>query len=369
MEAVEEKKRSAVKKWLPAIPPVILIILFVLLSGVRPFANFMTSYFSRPVKNFLGVVFSVLPFSIMELEYIAAGVFVIWHVARTVVLTVRAHKRLQVFLRRTLSLLLILLYVFCFFLWCFAIDYRSDSFSEKSGIVTAPIPKEDLRAVTEYFLKNAALHSGDVSRDENGHWAEDMDGYISTSKTLYTGLSREFPFLSASSRIPKKMYLFSRLSSHMGFTGVYFPFSGESNINIDAPGCLIPCTIAHELAHQKGVYSETEANFVGVAASISSGDPVYVYSGYLNGAIYLSNALYDTDPAAWSELSALITGPMLVDWRDNNAYWASFDGPIEEVSSKVYDGYLKAQGQPLGIRSYDACVELLVAYYLKAATS
>ncbi len=369
METVEKKNKIALKKWLFAAPPVILIILFLIFSGIRPFANFVTNYFSRPVKNFLGTVFSVLPFSVMELEYIAAGVFVIWHVIRTVVLTVKADKHLAVLLRGALTLLLTLLYIFCFFLWCFAIDYRSDSFTEKSGIETAPIPKEDLRAVTEYFLKNAALHAGDVSRDAEGHWAEDMDGYISSSKGLYTGLNQEFPFLSASSRIPKKMYLFSRLSSHMGFTGVYFPFSGESNINIDAPGCLIPCTIAHELAHQQGIYSETEANFVGVAASISSGDPVYVYSGYLSGAIYLSNALYETDPDAWRELSALITGPMLIDWRDNNAYWASFAGPIEEVSSKVYDGYLKAQGQPLGIRSYDACVELLVTYYLKAATA
>ena len=367
METVEKKKGKSHLKAIAASLPFILILLFLVLSGHRAFANFVTKYFSRPVKAAMGTVFSVLPFSVMELEYILAAVLTIWHAVRTVLLTVRSETRLRTFARRVGAYLMAVVCVFTFFLWCFAIDYRSDSFIDKSGMSVGEISEKDLYDVTRYFLENAAGHAGTVSRDANGHWAEELDGYLPASKTIYENLSREFSFLPGSSRQPKKMYLFSRLSSRMGFTGVYFPFSGESNINIDAPGCLIPSTVAHELAHQKGVYSETEANFVGIAAAISSGQPVYTYSGYLSGAIHLSNALYDTDPDAWRELSALITGPMLTDWIDNSEYWSRFNGPIEDVSSAVYDGYLKAQGQPLGIRSYDACVELLVAYYLKEA--
>ena len=54
---------------------------------------------------------------------------------------------------------------------------------------------------------------------------------------------------------------------------------------------------------------------------------------------------------------------MLTDLQDNNAYWSQYETPVSEVSEKVYDSYLKANGDPLGMKSYGACVDLLVNYY------
>lgn len=362
MNATTER-RKYIKPALLVGVPVLLTTLFFIVSPIRAAADAITLYFSRPVKDALGTVFSVFPFSVMELEYAAAAVLAVWYWIRTAVLAFRAERGWSVLLRRTLIFILIILYLFTVFLWIFAIDYRSASFTERSGLAVGSVSRDELYAVTAYFLTNASQRADGVPRDSGGHWAADMDAYIEGSTHIYDSLAKEFPFLAMRTRAPKKMYLFSRLSSWMGFTGVYFPFSGESNINIDAPGCLIPETIAHELAHQRGITSEQEANFLGIAACLSSGDPVYEYSGYLSGAMNLSNALYSADPAAWRELSALITGPMLTDWLDNSEYWDQFKGKVEEVSSKVYDGYLKAQGQELGIRSYGACVDLLVAYF------
>lgn len=370
MDALEtrEKNRSWLWKYvIPALIVGILAALFYILSPIPGFADAVADNFSRPVKNFMGTVLSWIPFSVMELEYVAAGVFVLYYLIRTVILTVKAEKKLRTLLRRGFVLLLIVAVFFVIFLWIFSIDYRSASFEEKSGIEVGKVKTEDLYEVTRHFLEKAAQLAPQVPRDDQGHWAQSLDDVLDASPDIYNGLVEEFPFLSGASREPKKMYLFSRLSSWMGFTGVYFPFTGESNINIDAPGCLIPSTVAHELAHQHGVYAEQEANFVGIAACLTSGNVVYEYSGYLCGAIHLSNALYSADRDAWRELSALITGPLLTDWLDDSAYWKQFEGKVEEVSSKVYDGYLKAQGQPLGIRSYGACVDLLVAYYLDAA--
>lgn len=367
METREKKRASWIKYLIPAVIAAALAALFYILSPIPGFADAATRYFSRPVKNALGTALSWIPFSVMELEYVAAGVFVIWYTVRTVVLTVKAEKKLRTFARRSFIFLLVVVYFFVAFLWIFSIDYRSPSFTQRSGIEAGKVRTEDLYAVTKYFILNAASRAGDVPRDADGHWAQDIDGVLDASPRIYDGAVEEFPFLSGASRKPKKMYLFSRVSSWMGFTGVYFPYTGESNINIDALGCLIPSTVAHELAHQHGVYSEQEANFVGIAACLSSGNEVYIYSGFLSGSIYLSNALYRADPDAWRELSAYITGPMLTDWQDDSAYWKQFEGKVEQVSSKVYDGYLKSQGQSLGIRSYGACVDLLVAYYLDAA--
>ncbi len=369
METRERRRRRVDIKWLTLIgAPALGLILFAALSGVRAFANGAVRYFSRPVRDFLGAVFGLVPFSVMELMYIGAGLFVIVYLLRTVILTLRSERRFLVLMRRLGIFALIIIYVLTAYLWMFGIDYRSDSFEDKSGIVSGPVATEDLYKVTRYFVENASALSSEVPRDSEGHFIRDIDSFFDASAGIYDNISEDFPFLRAAHRRPKKMYIFSKLSSAMGFTGVYFPFTGESNINIDAPACLIPATIAHELAHRRGIYAEQEANFVGIAACLSCDDAVFRYSGFLMGSVHLSNALYRADPELWRELTSGMSDEMRLDWNDNSAYWRSFESKVTEVSEKVYDGYLKANGQELGMNSYGACVDLLVEYYLEAAS-
>ena len=87
--------------------------------------------------------------------------------------------------------------------------------------------------------------------------------------------------------------------SAMNFTGVYFALSpGSPTSTWTPPPACSPATIAHELAHQRGIASEQECNFLAVLASTTCGDPVYEYSGWLMGYIHLGNALYQADPAS-----------------------------------------------------------------------
>ena len=135
-------------------------------------------------------------------------------------------------------------------------------------------------------------------------------------------------------------------------------------MNIDAPACMIPATVAHEMAHQRMTASEQEANFVGIAAAVSSGDPVFQYSGYLFGLVQLCNALYPAAPEAWREITGTyFTQELANDWNANNAYWAELSSPVEDAAGQVYDSFLKGNDQELGMRSYGACVDLLVTYF------
>ena len=67
----------------------------------------------------------------------------------------------------------------------------------------------------------------------------------------------------------------SRLFSRMNFTGFYTPFTGESNLNIDSPACLLPANISHELAHQRGIASEQECNFLAILAATTCDNATY----------------------------------------------------------------------------------------------
>ena len=55
------------------------------------------------------------------------------------------------------------------------------------------------------------------------------------------------------------------------------------------------------------------------------------------------------------------------DLEYRRAYWRRFDTPVRSVSNTVYEGFLQSYDQELGLRSYGACVDLLVNYYYDRA--
>lgn len=104
-----------------------------------------------------------------------------------------------------------------------------------------------------------------------------------------------------------------------------------------------------------------------IRASTTCGDAAYEYSGWLMGYLYLSNAWYSADPQAASENYRTLCDAARTDLADNNAYWAKWEGPVKEAGSTVYTGFLRGYDQTLGMKSYGACVDLLVEYYYPMA--
>ena len=364
-QIMEERKKIRIP-WGRAVASAValcLLAVFYALRNIESFANGVSAWFSTPFRKGVGTVVSLVPFSVMELLYVIGGVALLVYIGRTIFQVVTGSQKWRILGRRCFTLLLVAVYIWAGYCWLGGIDYYATSFAEKSGLSTADgVRVEDLAAVTLYFADMANTYAPQVQRDDQGHYAEYQAVYFSEYKEIYNQVEELFPCLEGTSLRPKKM-LFSRLMSKMGFTGIYFPFTGESNINVDPPGSTTPFTIAHELAHQRGVTAEQEANFVGIMACITSGKTAYVYAGYLTGLTYLSNALYQADPEAWQDISAQLCQEIRTDWADNSAYWSSMESTVTEVSETVYDGYLKAQGQTLGMQSYGACVDLLVAYF------
>ena len=53
----------------------------------------------------------------------------------------------------------------------------------------------------------------------------------------------------------------------------------------------------------------------------------------------------------------------MADIRANNAYWAQFEGPVSTAWDRVYDSFLKSNGESRGVQSYGTVVDMLMAYY------
>jgi len=351
------KKRYFV--WLGAC--VFLSLLFHLLKENRAVMNAIAS-FTAPVKLAAAGFCASFPFSVAEAMVAAAILLLCLWIVLFIRAAFRAKRKSAALLQRVLGLLCAALTIYTLFCCLWGANYYADGFQDRSGLHAQPSSVEQLYRTTLYFAAQTAVYSGEVPRDETGCFSEGIDTLFRQSADLYPAVEREYPFLTIRALPPKPVF-FSRLMSRFSFTGFYFPFTGEANINVDAPRSIMPATIAHELAHQRGIAAEDEANFAAILACVKSDLPNYAYSGYLLGYIHLGNALYSKSADLYAEAYSLLTPETIADLRQNNAYWQRYEGAVSDLGSEVYDSYLKGYGQDLGVESYGAVADLLIAWH------
>lgn len=334
--------------------------------ALRTVPGLMTR-FSRgiimPLERAVAAVCYRVSFSVAEMIYaVAAGIVLLWMGATLRRLITEKDHRGRIVYRFVLTAVCTVLTVYAGFSLLWGVNYYAESFQEQSGVYARESTPEELARVTEYFARQLADCADQVQRDENGLFAESRDDIFAHSMEVFDGIYEEFPCLVMEDHVPKGVR-FSTALSAMDFTGFYLPFTGEANLNIDSPVCYLPSTIAHEMAHQRGIASEQECNFIAIAASTTAQSPAYRYSGWLMGFTYLSNALYRADQEAWKQVRVLLPDTVVADLRDNSAYWAEFEGPVNDAAQKVYDSFLKSSGESRGTQSYGTVVDMLMAYY------
>ena len=342
-----------------------LLAAYWLCRGNRAWMNALAAHVTAPLRRAIGRICYRVDFSVAEalcvLLVVLAATYVVWSVIA--VIRRRGHGALQRAYGAVLGAVCAALTIYVGFCFLLGIDSYADGFQEKSGLYAQPVALEDLQAVTAYFARQVAQTAPGVARDEDGVFAEDRRAILENSVRAYDALEEEYPFLAFDDTGVKPVY-FSRFLSALDFTGIYCPFTGESNVNVDSPASMLPATAAHELAHQRGITSEQECNFLAILASTTCGDEVYAYSGWLSGYIYLGNALYRVDPEAYWAIRSALPETVQADLRYQNEYWDQFeDKAAQKVSNRVYDSFLKGYGQELRLQSYGTVVDLLVTYY------
>lgn len=181
----------------------------------------------------------------------------------------------------------------------------------------------------------------------------------------YAVLARTIPELTyACTSI--KFGLTNDIMAYLGTAGLYYPFSGEANVNGINPTFRIPFTVCHEMAHQLGFASEEEANYIAYLTCMNNPDPVFQYSANYEIMYYTLYALARTDEKLYARLSRTINDDVAADNRFLRNIWTKYDIPLQEFASDViYDFFLKANSQESGIKSYGLVVELMIGEYRK----
>lgn len=320
----------------------------------------------QPVHHALARLSSHVPFSVAELIWALGIISIVVYIISQIVILIRKPERLKRVYIIFITVLSVSALVYAMFCMLWGIYYYGDDFETRSGLVSTEISTEQLETVTEYFALRANEYADEVTRDENGLYICDRELILSRSPEVFDEIVKEFPGL-VGPRVGAKGMFFSRVMSYTDFTGFFFPFTAEANVNTDFPPALFAATVAHELSHQRGVAKEQEANFVAVLSSLMYGDADYCYSACLLAYVHLGNALHSADYEAWEAVYKQLDERVLKDFALDSYYWKQFETPVQKVTNTVYEGFLQSYDQKLGMRSYGACVDLLVNYYYEGA--
>lgn len=329
-------------------------------------------YSNGVFKIIIAVISSItgiIPFSLSGFIIVLAVLFVLWAVVKTAVKLFRkanAGHRKEILFKFLSRAMIITGIVYFSFVAVWGLNYQRLPFAEISGLDVKPSSVDELAKACEYIIeKTNSLR--DMVDEGSSRTMTVPGGYMEVLNRAaigYENLSKTYPELSGSYGKPKAFFL-SLFMSYSGISGMYFPFTGEANVNVDVPMSILPSTVCHEMAHQRGFAREDEANFIGYLACKAHPDADFQYSGYLLALTYSMNTLYYYDIERYNELRKQYSPGVVRDLQENYLFWQQYEGLVQEISEKMNDAYLKANMQDDGIHSYGRMVDLLIAEYRK----
>lgn len=253
-----------------------------------------------------------------------------------------------------------LIYFWFMLLW--GLNYHRLPFATIAHLPVQPSSVTELTGLCQNLLTQANTLRQSLPEDANG--VASLTGgkwrALSRANLGYKQLSAHLPALAGRYGLPKGVYL-SEAWSYTGIAGMYFPLTGEANVNMAVPAPFVPAAACHEMAHQRGFAREDEANYISYLACINHPDPEFQYSGVLLALEYSSGTLRAQDGAAYDELRKGFGPGLTRDLAAEQAFWQRHSGPIERLTTNVNDQYLKTNLQNDGVKSYGRMVDLLLA--------
>lgn len=325
------------------------------------FADFFNRYVSGIFRALFAHVASILPFSIAEtLVLIAIPASVIF-----LLYSFKVSAKKGTMAKQFMRLFAVLAFLFSTFVLNFGAGYDTTPLEDKMDLAVETPTSDDLYLVSAYTLIELDKLADEIAYKPSGQsdmpysFAELTDKLNAAYDTLYAA----YDFLSPLHTNVKRIAL-SKPLTYTHLSGFYTCFTGEANVNINYPDFIIAFTVAHEMAHQRGVAREDEANFIAYLACVASEDVYLQYAGHANMMDYLGTALHKADPENWRDnLLRFYPDGLLREYAAYAAMFAPYrDNVASAVSDAVNDTYLKVQGEEAGTLSYDLVVNLAVAY-------
>ena len=333
--------------------------------------NLVEEVYSNIFFKFIGQVLSrvtgILPFSLAELITILLVVFAVGWIIWIVIRLIKPRLSRGVFVIHLISNVAFFASIVYFaFIILWGLNYSRLPFASVAGLEIRPTSVNELAKMSENLITKTNDLRTMLEEDSRGVMllAKGKPEALKRAYIGYVQASKVYPELGGSFGNPKPIFL-SEFMSYTGITGVYFPYTAEANVNMKNNSSMLPSTISHEMAHQRGYAREDEANYIAYVTCKVHPDHDFQYSGYLLAIIHSMNALNSYDRESYTRLSSKYSDGVMRDLRDINEFWQKYEGPVEKISNSINNAYLKSNMQNDGVYSYGRMVDLLLAEYRK----
>ncbi|MBQ4150334.1 MAG: DUF3810 domain-containing protein [Clostridia bacterium] len=327
------------------------------------FADFFNRHIASLTRSLLSYLTAPLPFSLAEAIILAAIPAAILFILYCIFSVSKRGK----LLRTVFNLIGTVFLVLSVFLFNFSVAYDCTPIEEKLDMPTGNLTVDDLYDACDIVLADIKMHEPLIARDERGA-ALMPYSYSELNKRIMAEYSKaydKYDFLSPLYVTTKRIALSVPLS-YTGIAGMYTPYTGEANINTNHAPYSVAFTVAHEMAHQRGIGPEDEANFVAFLVLYQSEDPFLRYSGLMEVFDYMTSSLYKESPEMFIELLNSYTEEIKTEYIEHYEHIENYDNEtVREISETVNDTYLKTQGQTEGTKSYGLVTDLATAYFLE----
>ncbi len=344
---------------------ILITIVFIKVATFYPY--WIEKNYSRGIylniSSLYRKIFGRLPFSAGDVLYAAAGVFLLINIVKLFKNLIKRRFERGNVKRTIVKVFFILSIIYIYFNLSWGLNYNRPGIADQLQLYTGKHSEQDLKLITDTLLKKVnecRLMIGDRKIKYKSYPQIFSEAQAAYRQSATAG----FSFLAYNTRSVKRS-MYGRMGNFLGFLGYYNPFTGEAQLNVSMPRFLIPYITCHEIAHQLGYASESEANFVAYLAAVSSPDTLFRYSTYFDLFNYANKELFSKDSAAaknnYKKLDPLVKN----DVEELRQYLRKSDNAIEPVIRIFYDRYLKANQQSEGVKSYDDVTGWLIAYLKK----
>lgn len=339
------------------------LILYIIAINYTPFADFFNRHVSSIFRGTLATITNILPLSLVELIIITLPVTLFFIIRFALKRYSDTWHNAGIFCLAILSIACLL---FSLFVCSFGIGYYSSTLDKKLELEKSTVSKTELAATAEWLIGevNAVIDEVEFIEKSSSVSPHSLSNTNDILLDSYDKISEKYEFIPRLySRV--KPIILSKPMTYTHISGVYTYFTGEANVNTNSPDYCIPYTMAHELAHQRGIAREDEANFIAFLVCSESDDAYIRYCAYLNLCEYVLNALYGADKKLWEETYKKLDNRAIYEMIAYNEFYEPYqDNVVGEISGAVNDAYLQANGTQ-GSVSYGLVVDLAVAYFHK----
>lgn len=347
----------------------LLIIQMVLVRWAAAHPHWIETYYTHGFYETIsaGMRWSLgwIPFSIGDLIYVLASLFVLfwlWKHLRAL-LFLKSENRFSSAIQAYIGILLTANIVYAYFHLSWGMNYYRPSIAEQLSLETEYEDDQLYHVTTQMLEKTIALHHRLQPDDSlKVNFEKNQYSLFAKAETAYDQDLAGLDFIDFDHRCTKKSLLTMPLS-YMGYGGYLNPFTGEAQVNGWIRNYKTPVLILHEMAHQLGYARENEANFIAIQAGIHHPDPRFQLSALMFGLRYCLKDVHRRDPERFENYRARMNHGLLLDYQELTDFWKQYEGVIEDAMRVTYDGYLRANNQPGGIKTYSYVTSLLVNYY------